>query len=252
MAPMLTAAGHDAAVLKGRTGLVTGASGGIGRAIAVALATRGAQIWVVGRDGARLGATVGEIRARGGAVVPVIADVTRSQWIDDLVAQVGRDFSCLDILVHASGLYRRAPMAESTIEDFDNHYRTNVRTPYQLTQAMLPALSRQGGDVIFINSTQGLSAGAGLGQYSAAQHAVKAIADSLRAEINTDYVRVTTVHLGRTATPLQETIFAAEGRSYRPECLIQPEDVADVVVTAVTLPRRAQLTSVTLWPTKKV
>ncbi|MGH3925092.1 MAG: SDR family NAD(P)-dependent oxidoreductase, partial [Pseudonocardiaceae bacterium] len=71
-----------AAVLKGRTGLVTGASGGIGRAIAVALATRGAQICVVGRDKARLSVTVEEIRARGGAVVPVVADVTHSHRID--------------------------------------------------------------------------------------------------------------------------------------------------------------------------
>ncbi|MGH3927674.1 MAG: SDR family NAD(P)-dependent oxidoreductase, partial [Pseudonocardiaceae bacterium] len=162
------------------------------------------------------------------------------------------DFRCLDILVHAAGVYRRAQMAESTIADLDDQYRTNVRAPYQLTQAMLPALFRQGSDVVFINSTRGLSAGAGLGQYSASQHAVKAVADSLRAEINTHCVRVTTVHLGRTATPLQESILAVEGRSYKPERLIQPEDVADVVVAVITLPRRAQVTSVTLWPTEKV
>lgn len=241
-----------AAVLAGRAALVTGASGGIGRAIAVALGMCGAQLCVVGRDEARLTVTADEIRARGGQVVQVIADATRPRQIDDLVARVDRDFSFLNILVHAAGHYRRALMAESTTEDLDDHYRTNIRAPYQLTQAMLPALSRQGGDVVFINSTQGLSAGAGLSQYSATQHAVKAVADSLRAEINNDCVRVTTIHLGRTATSLQETIFAIEGRSYRPERLIQPEDVADVVVAAVTLPRRAQVTSVTLWPTEKV
>ena len=72
------------------------------------------------------------------------------------------------------------------------------------------------------------------------------VADSLRAEVNRDGVRVLTLHVGRTATELQERIFARENRPYTPESLIQPEDVADIVVCAITLPRRAQVTTLTI------
>jgi NADP-dependent 3-hydroxy acid dehydrogenase YdfG len=80
---------------------------------------------------------------------------------------------------------------------------------------------------------------------------MKAVGESLRAEVNSRGVRVTTIHLGRTATTRQEGIFAAEGRDYTPELLIQPDDVADVVVSIVALPKRAQVTSLTLLPTHK-
>src|SRR6185437_6495109 len=115
----------------------------------------------------------------------------------------------------------------------------NVRAPYELTQAMLPALIRRRGDVVFLNSTQGLTASGGIGQYAATHHAMRAVADSLRAEVNTAGVRITTLHIGRTASPLQERIHAVEGRAYDQQALIQPEDVADLVVAAVGLPKRA-------------
>jgi NADP-dependent 3-hydroxy acid dehydrogenase YdfG len=113
----------------------------------------------------------------------------------------------------------------------------------------LDSLARSRGDIVFVNSTQGLSAGPEVGGYAATQQAAKAVSESLRAEVNAHGVRVITVHLGRTATPLQEAVFAAEGRVYTPELLIHPDDVADVVAGALALPKRAQLSSVTLLPT---
>ncbi|MGH3941832.1 MAG: SDR family NAD(P)-dependent oxidoreductase, partial [Pseudonocardiaceae bacterium] len=142
-------------------------------------------------------------------------------------------------------------LEKASIKNFDELYRTNVRVPYELTQATLGALTRRRGDIVFINSTQGLSAAGGLSGYAATQHAMKAVSESLRSEVNGQGVRVTTIHLGRTATTLQEGIFAAEGRTYTPELLIQPDDVADVVANIVALPKRTQITSVTLLPTHK-
>jgi NADP-dependent 3-hydroxy acid dehydrogenase YdfG len=113
-------------------------------------------------------------------------------------------------------------------------------------------LKRSRGQVVFINSTAGLNAKrADAAQYCATQHAVKAIADSLREEVNPDGIRVLSVHPGRTATPRQEKLYRAEGRPYRPELLVQPEDVASVVLHCLLLPRRAEVTDITIRPMVK-
>ena len=235
-----------------RTALVTGASGAIGMAIAVALAEMGADLIVVGRDEDRLGVTVDAVRGYGTKVVTALTDLASDDLLDVLGEQVERAVSGVDILVHAAGIYERGILGEASVDILDDQYRSNVRAPYRLTQLLLPSIAERHGDIIFVNSTQGIAASSGVGQFAATQHAMRAIADSLRAEANPLGVRVTTLHLGRTASERQERIFAAEERSYQPECLIQPEDVAAVVIAAVQLPRRAQLVNLTIWPTTKV
>ena len=108
-----------------------------------------------------------------------------------------------------------------------------------------------GGDIVVVNSSQGVHATGGVGQYAATQHAMKAITDSLREEVNADGIRVCSIHLGRTATARQESIFASEGRIYVPEVLIQPADVAEVVTAIVALPINAEVTEIRLRPAKK-
>jgi NADP-dependent 3-hydroxy acid dehydrogenase YdfG len=236
--------------LDGRAALVTGASGGIGKAIALALAAGGADVCAVGRDERRLADTVNAVAAHGTAAVSLAADLTENGRIDQLVDLVGRRLGGLDVLVHSAGIYSRGPLAESGIQELDAQYQANIRLPYRLTQVALPLLVSRRGDVVFINSTQGLAAGGEVGQFAATQHAMRGVADSLRAEVNRDGVRVLTLHVGRTATERQERIYAGENRPYTPESLIQPEDVADIVVCAITLPRRAQVTTLTVWPTR--
>jgi NAD(P)-dependent dehydrogenase (short-subunit alcohol dehydrogenase family) len=140
------------------------------------------------------------------------------------------------------------PIEEAPVEDFDRQYRTNVRGPYVLTQALLPMFRGSRGEVVFVNSSIVLNARAGTGQYAATKLALKAIADSLRAEVNADGRRVLSVFLGRTATPMQETIHDREGRDYHPDRLLQPEDVAAVVLSAVSLPRTAEVTDINIRP----
>ncbi|HET8643294.1 MAG TPA: SDR family NAD(P)-dependent oxidoreductase [Pseudonocardiaceae bacterium] len=236
--------------LDGRSAMVTGASGDIGRAIAVALAARGAQVCVAGRDERRLAETVSAVEAHGRPAVALACDLTEPSRVEQLAELVATAHGGLEVLVHSAGSYQRGDLATSSVADLDAQYRVNVRLPYLLTQAVLPMLVRGRGDIVFVNSTQGLSASAGVGQYAATQHAKRAVADSLRAEANRAGVRVTTLHVGRTATTLQERIFASEDRPYPPDTLIQPEDLGELVVAAVTLPRRAQVTTLTVWPTQ--
>ncbi|MFL6143609.1 MAG: SDR family oxidoreductase [Labedaea sp.] len=238
--------------LAGRVALVTGASGDLGRAIALALGAEGARMCVVGRDEGRLARTTDELRGKDVDVLAVAADLTDSARTDGLAGRIEGELGGLDILVHCAGIYARGAHEDSTVDGMDEQYRANVRAPYQLTKAVLPMLTARRGDVFFVNSTQGTAAAGGLGQFAATQHAMRAVADSLRAEVNPSGVRVTTLHLGRTATSRQQGIFAAEGRPYPPDQLIAPRDVADLVVAAVTLPNRTQLTTLTVWPTRKV
>ncbi len=137
------------------------------------------------------------------------------------------------------------------IENLDSQYRINVRAPYALTKALLPMLRARRGQVVFINSSRGVIAGAGVGQYAATKHALKAIADSLREEVNADGIRVLSVFLGRTATPMQATIHKLEGKVFQPEKLLQPEDVASVVINALSLPRTAEVTDINIRPLAK-
>src|SRR5262249_50668122 len=105
--------------------------------------------------------------------------------------------------------------------------------------------------IVFVNSGQGQTAGPGTSQYAATKHGLRAVADSLRAELAPSAVRVATIMLGRTATPLQRRVAELEGQPYHPELLVDPEDVATVVTGIVALPHRAQVTEITLRPTRR-
>jgi NADP-dependent 3-hydroxy acid dehydrogenase YdfG len=108
------------------------------------------------------------------------------------------------------------------------------------------------GQIVFVNSSVGLNAKrSGIGQYAATHHAMKAVADSLREEVNRDGVRILLVHPGRTATPLQEELYRLKGKPYDATQLLQPEDVAQAILGAITLPRTAEVTDISIRPMTK-
>ena len=235
--------------LRDANALVTGAGGDIGRAVARALSELGATVALVGRTTRTLEATA--------AVLPgpshvLAVDLSDDDAVRSLLTSSGALFADeLDVLVHCAGTYGRGPMDQASLGAFDDLYDANVRAPYHLTQALLPSLKRQRGQVVFVNSTQGLAASEGVGQFAATQHALKAVADSLRAEVNAAGVRVLTLHVGRTASGRQAAIFADEGRPYEPELLLQPSDVATMIASCLTLPRSAEVTTLTIRPLLK-
>jgi NADP-dependent 3-hydroxy acid dehydrogenase YdfG len=235
----------------GQTALVTGASSGIGRALALALAAAGAHVALVGRRVDQLEAVAAEARSLGSTAGTFPADLSEPRGIAALMERLHRDLSRLDILAHAAGAITVGATSGAEVADLDRQYATNVRAPYALTQALLPMLRRQQGQIVFLNSTVGLRAAANVGQYAATKHALRALADSLRDEVNADGVRVLSVFLGRTATPMQASIHAAEGKPYAPDRLVQPDDVAAVILSALSLPRTAEVTDVSIRPMQK-
>jgi NADP-dependent 3-hydroxy acid dehydrogenase YdfG len=231
--------------------VVTGSSGGIGGAIAKALIDGGAHVIAVGRDVAKLHSFVRHLQESVGRATAVRADLTIDKDILQLVEYVKTTFGRLDILVHSAGAFARGKLEESPIETLDALYAANVRGPYLLTKKLLPLLKQPHGQIVFINSSAGLSARPNVGQYSAMQHAFKALADGLRNELNADQIRVLNIYPGRTATPRIEALSATEGRSYQPELLLQPADVASVVSNALSLPWTAEVTDVSIRPMQK-
>lgn len=235
--------------LEGKTALVTGASSGIGRAIAIALASRGAVVWIVGRRPAALADTAATIQ--GAHFCPFTADLSddgQVAGLRDAVASAGHG---LDTLVHCAGMIALGTSEEASVADFDAQYRANLRSPFVLTQALLPMLRTARGDIVFVNSTSALGPRPGVGQYAATQAALRSLADALRGEVNGDGVRVLSVFPGRTATPLQKRVHIDEGKDYVPERLMQPEDLAAMVAAALELPRTAEVTEIVLRPLRK-
>jgi NADP-dependent 3-hydroxy acid dehydrogenase YdfG len=228
--------------------LVTGGSQGIGRAIALALAKDGKSLLLVARRAGPLDDVVREARALGATAEGRTIDLVDDQDRDRLIAEVESLPSGLDLLVHSAGMIARADVADASVDDFDHQYQANLRAPFALTKALLPSLRRTHGQIVFISSSAALVARANASQYAATQAGLRSLSTSLRDEVNQDGIRVTTVFPGRTATPRQAMIHGWEGKPYHPERLLQPEDVAAIVVASITLPRTAEVTEISIRP----
>lgn len=238
-------------LLSNAVAVVTGASSGIGQAIAIELARHGATVWASGRDKGRLEMTASAADPET-RMVPFPADLTDDSNLESLEREIRQNAGRLDILVHSSGIIKHNLMSAASVTDLDNQYISDLRVPYLLTRTFLPLLKASQGQVVFINSTLGLNAKRPeVGQYAATQHALKAVADSLREEVNADGIRVLSIHPGRTATPRQERLYAQQGKEYTPERLMQPEDVAAMVLASLVLPRTAEVTDISMRPMLK-
>jgi short-subunit dehydrogenase len=231
--------------------VVTGSSSGIGRAVAGALAAEGMSLCLTGRDSRRLEQAAREVGPRAARVVVHGGDLSQDPAIRGLVERVSADLGRLDVLVHCAGALRLGDIETAGWDDLDEHYRVNLRAPFLLTKGFLPLLKESRGQVVFVNSSAGLSAGVDNALYAATKRALASLAGSLRDHVNQYGVRVLSVFPGRTATPMQKAVHEAEGRPYDPASLLQPGDVADVILAALALPRTAEVTDVMMRPMRK-
>ena len=234
--------------LQGKLAVVTGASQGIGRAIVLRLANAGATVCLIGRKRRKLESVAEHLGTKEPKTFLIEANLAGDDGIKEIVRFLEHHKLQTDILIHSAGEYKRGDIENARIGDFDAMYQSNVRGAYLLTQALLPSLKSRQGEIVFINSSQGQQASAGVGQYASTQHALKGIADSVRAEVNQYGIRVLSIFCGRTATPRMEEIFEAEKKVYNPDVLLQPEDIAAIVVDALSLSRTAEITNINIRP----
>lgn len=238
-------------MLHGRIAVVTGAGSGVGQAIALALAAQGAMLCLVGRTLATLEATASAATHAKVTARCYPTDLTHDDAVQALTEQLHREWDAVDILVHSAGISTIGKLETAPVTDLDRQYCTNVRAPYLLTQALLPLLRRRQGQVVFINSLVVLTARGQVGPYAATKHALTALANSFREEVNVEGLRVLSVYIGSTASPMQAMLHAMKGLGYHPEHLLQPSDVAAVVLNALCLPRTAEVTDINIRPMRK-
>jgi NAD(P)-dependent dehydrogenase (short-subunit alcohol dehydrogenase family) len=183
--------------LAGKTALVTGATSGIGKAAAKALAALGATVVVHGRDADRGDQVVKEIEADGGRARFVAADLTDPAQITELAAAAGD----VDILVNNAGRSWFGPTADLDVATFDTMFDSNVRSAYLLTAALAPAMVARGsGSITNLNSMAGLIGLAGGAAYSATKASVSALTRAWAAEFSPAGVRVNAVAPGPVYT----------------------------------------------------
>ncbi len=219
-----------------RTALITGASGGIGAAIAEALAPTHT-VLLAGRPSARLDAVADRL---GAPTWPL--DLTDLDGIE-AAAEV---LSELDVLVHNAGVAYPGRVDESIPEQWRATFDVNVTGAVALTLALLPALRAARGQVVFINSGSGLNVSPGLAAYSASKFALRAFADSLRAD--EPLLRVTSIHPGRVDTEMQRDLVAYEGGEYDASRFLSAETVALITAEAINAPSDAHVHEVIVRP----
>jgi 3-oxoacyl-[acyl-carrier protein] reductase len=223
------------ATLLGRTALVTGASRGIGRAGALALAKAGAQVLVhYGRGATEAEAVVKEIRDGGGRAEAVAADMATADGPHKLAADVRRIVGDrLDILVANAGASKAATIEDTTIEDFDRLFAVNVRAPFFLVQQLLPILG-DGSSVILVSSLAAHAAVGTLAAYAATKGAIDTLVKHFAAAVGSRGIRVNAVAPGVVATDMSSFTRTEAGRDFALgmqalKRLAQPEDIAGTV-----------------------
>ncbi|TQS40388.1 SDR family NAD(P)-dependent oxidoreductase [Cryptosporangium phraense] len=220
--------------LAGKLALVTGATAGIGRAVAVRLAENGAEVVVHGRDPERGAEVVAGIARRGGRARFVAADLADAADTARLAVEAGE----VDILVNNAGIYEFAPTADTSVESVDRHLAINTRAPFMLVAALAPGMVKRGSGVIVNVSSTAATAVAPIGAaYGASKAALETLTRYWATEFGGAGVRVNGVSSGPVRTSGTEPLLAAF-----PDALDQtnargrigdPEEIADVVLFLV-------------------
>lgn len=221
--------------LNGKTALVTGASRGIGRATALLLAARGAQVLVHYASGAKEAeAVVEEIRAAGGRAETVVADLAAPQGPYKLAQQVRTIVGDrLDILVANAGIALSTSIETTTVEDFDRLFAVNVRAPFFLVQQLLPILGK-GSSVTLLSSLAARAAVGDIAAYSATKGAVDTLVKQFAAAFGERGIRVNAVAPGIVATDMSSFAKTDEGRVFAESIqalkrVAQPDDIAGAI-----------------------
>ena len=200
-----------------KAALVTGASSGIGQAVARALAADGYGVALAARSADRLEQLAGEL---GGLAVPT--DVSRREEVQALVEQTVERFGRLDAVVTAAGVFHSEPVERLDEATFDETMGINVKGTYLVAQAALPHLRASKGYLITLSSVSGTMGQQGGGAYNTSKWAVRGFTQSFLQEVRGDGVRATAISPGRVATPML-------GHHEPDPDLLAPEDVADAV-----------------------
>jgi 3-oxoacyl-[acyl-carrier protein] reductase len=212
--------------LNKKIAIVTGAGRGIGRAIALSLASAGCRVALAARTEEQLIAVQSEIRSSGGEAICVRTDLTQEEEIAALVEATQQTWSTLDILVNNAGWGRKAPIVKASPEDWERTLKVNLRAPMLLTRLVLPTLiAKESGAVINIGSIAGKSGEAGSSAYAASKFGLIGFTQSLYEEVREHGIKAAVILPGFVDTPL-----IPPTRQLDRSKMIRAEDIAQTVL----------------------
>jgi NADP-dependent 3-hydroxy acid dehydrogenase YdfG len=242
--------------LKDRVVVVTGASAGIGAACARAFAREGARLVLAARRVERLRAQKPDLRGEGAAEVHVLAlDVRDAEAVDRAFGGLPDDLRTPEVLVNNAGLSRGlSPLHEGELLDWEEMIDTNVKGLLYVDRAVVPRMVEAGrGTVVHIGSIAGRDVYPGGNVYCATKHAVRALTESLRLDVNGSGVRICTIDPGLVETEFSIVRFRGdEDRAkavYRGMTPLTADDVADAVLYAASRPDHVDVAEILLLPT---
>lgn len=222
--------------------VITGATSGIGKSLAVRLNKEGADLILAGRNFNSLNSEL----PPGHGCKFIKVDLNIDSEIEDFIKQVSASCTKVNILIHCAGIIHIGSLLEMPVSRLDEQYRINVRAPYLITQKLMPLIKNIKGQIVFFNSTAGLQTKELIGQYSASKFALKALADSLRLELYGLGVNVLSVFLGATATPMQEKIQQDLGKTFDATGFMCPDEIAERMLLIMQNGMVAGVTDVTI------
>ncbi len=231
--------------LKDSVALVTGAGRGIGRAIATTLADEGSTVVLVARTKSELDRLRDEILTKGGKAAVIQADITKTDDVQNVYDEIGQRFHRLDILVNNAGIGRFSLVKELRLDDFDAMWNVNMRGLFLCTQHAVKLMElQQSGVIVNISSLAGKNAFVNGAGYAATKWALMGFAKCLMLEVREHNIRVVTICPGSV-----DTSFSHPRDPAKKEKLIHPQDVADTVLAAITVPARSMVSEIDIRPT---
>lgn len=265
--------------LSGKTAVVTGASSGIGRAIAEKLGAAGAHVFLAGRTVEAMEASKAKIEAAGGKATPVVADMRDVKQVQGLIDRAVADTGHLDIMVNNAGVSYPAPIIEGEPEQWREMFETNVIALLTGCQAAVKAMRANNTEGHIVNISSIAAQRNDSGVYGSTKHAVNAISGTLRAELENDNIRVVTIMPGAIATNfarnfdptvvagfvkgagldievkqgerLPDEVFERIGPAMK-QMLGSPEDIAEAVLYAVSQPIHVNVAEVVVRPPRQL
>ncbi len=233
--------------LKGKVALITGAGKGIGRSTAIELAKEGVNIGLIARTEADLKAVASELEAFDVQVAYATADVSSMEEVNAAVEHLHTKLGATDILINNAGIGKFGSFLELDPAEWKQIIEVNLMGVYYVTRAVLPQLiEKNGGDIINISSTAGQKGAPVTSAYSASKFGVLGLTESLALEVRKHNIRVTALTPSTVATELAYKENLTDGN---PDKVMQPEDLAEIMVAQLKLHPRIFIKSAGMWST---
>jgi NAD(P)-dependent dehydrogenase (short-subunit alcohol dehydrogenase family) len=240
-------AGYEPQSVAGKAIIVTGGTTGIGRAIARLLAARGARLFIFGRHEEELNEALEEIRAAGGEVYGLTADVSRIEDVRRVFQEADERLGGLDVLVNNAGISSE-PFEGEELDELEYVVRTNLVGYLACAREATRRMKGRGGHIVNIGSMSADLREPKGSVYVATKAAIQGFSESLRKTVNPDGIKVTLIEPGKVATDMVDQSRAEKEEREEELKMLRPEDIAACVYYSLTQPRRCDIVSVQIRP----